>query len=407
MKKITGNTDTVTSEGVVNPDVVFNNDALVVDYLKSLLASTPSTTLDSSEAHVVQLALEAGWKRAAASDTVFDTAIYFETERSKVETELLRTENKDLKFKSELAKIDVQVLRSENENFKFEVARLKAQLDESKCSLNALKAENADLTSKLELLQNPPEADTINTLEAASADQADPEPDIDEAPDKEPGSDSEPVGAYVSVEKDLDEPELSPIVPQDSITCEVSEEILPNPEIAARNHLIAEESWSGVAPDTAFMSRALVVNENVHQKPDQEKVIISRNRVVSDMSIQSAKPASKIIKQHVVKNDLNHQADRVVKTISPDPVQPAAVSLEAERKQHAVSQQFVAAPEAKQENEPAANKEMLHSDGTEEIDVKPAPAPKVVVRRNVKNYEDLQSEADSTGAAKEGHTVIL
>jgi len=59
------------------------------------------------------------------------------------------------------------------------------------------------------------------------------------------------------------------------------------------------------------------------------------------------------------------------------------------------SQDFEVEPEVKQELEPDTSKETLHLDDVDGIDLEPAPVPKVIVRRNVKNYEDLQKEARS------------
>jgi hypothetical protein len=59
------------------------------------------------------------------------------------------------------------------------------------------------------------------------------------------------------------------------------------------------------------------------------------------------------------------------------------------------------------ETNTATPDDLLHQDSTGDIDVPAAPAPKVVVRRNVMNYEDLQKEADSSHTPPTGHTIIL
>lgn len=406
MEKRTGKNETSNTEGSINPDAVFTGDALVVDYLTHLLTSTPATPLDSGEIHMLHLAIEAGWKLVGGAPST-DTALHFETGQSKVDVAALENENKHLKFKAELAHIDSQVLRSENSNLKVEIAGLKTQILGMQGALDTLLTENNELKLKIETHRNLPDVpEAPQTEEAAphdpaySSDQTIEVTDVREAEQVAPD-----VTNIDSVEQEK-EPELIEVVQQDVTTREpVQETPLPT----AGQNRTNDCTGSGVAADTAIISRAHPVNDTTSRHEIRRDVILTphnRTTVVTP-SPQYVKPASKIIKQHDIKSFQSKQETAPIVTITTSPpVQYAAPAIETVREPDAVPH-----PEPEPETIPAAEQathtEMLPQDSTAELDVPTAPAPKVVVRRNVMNYEDLQKEADSSHTPVTGHTVIL
>jgi hypothetical protein len=92
--------------------------------------------------------------------------------------------------------------------------------------------------------------------------------------------------------------------------------------------------------------------------------------------------------------------------LSPNPVQHYAAAIDADRNPDPLPQQDDRASEFEPEDGPVQKTDALHPVGDAEIDMEHAPDPKVVVRRNVKNYQDLQNEADSADK-KAGHTIVL
>lgn len=417
MEKSTVKNEITPAEVETNPDEVFNGDALVVDYLTTLLASTPAKSLESSEINMIHLAIEAGWKLVGENSGASHNAPNFESELSKLEAETLKTENKNLKFKTELAHIDAQVLRGENRNLRTELADLKAELLAMRDAVDTLRTENHDLKSLLEAQQNqpaiadvepqedvPPPAPVLTSepeVEAEPADETEPEIEAEFA---DPGEELNEAAAVQN-----DEPETLPPAPHYVAAAEPVEETPPAPD---REAVI--QPPSAVAEDRAFISRTHLAPHVVEQKPvNRDVVVISRTRPETLSTFRSAKPASKIIKQSDAIQPLRTpESEQAVKITPPPapPVQPVFTVPEADIKPPVVEPP----PEPEQEQaveEMEANAatpdELLHQDSTGDIDVPAAPAPKVVVRRNVMNYEELQKEADSSHTPPTGHTIVL
>lgn len=401
MKKTTTKNEPFTSERL------FSDDALVVDYLKSLLSSAPSMILDSGERHFMHLAIDAGWKLDGTSNAVVDAPMNFDTDRLRIEADMLRNENKELKFKAELAKIDAQVLRSENHNLKKKTISQKTQLNEITYTLETLVTENNELKLQKAFLQNQVDKRMADTKSKAAL-----MPDPVEAPEEVPLSETErivPDDTGESAASQREEPGLVPFEPQEAVTCESSQELSSNMVLVEQIPCVDDRISFRDDLETEYISRVHFVDDKTKQKDTHEVVIGTRNRGEAHTPFQSAHPVSKIIKQQQVEKIQSHRVTvHAAKAVAPDPVQHYNASREVERTlQYAQQPLPVAEPEIRREEAPVSNKAMLLLDGTEEVDLKPAPAPKVVVRRNVKYYQDLQNEADGSNAAKEEHTIIL
>lgn len=401
--------DASTAEGTANPDVVFTGDALVVDYLTTLLTSAPAKSLDSSEINMIHLAIEAGWKLVGETGGVSHTAQNFESDLSKLETETLKNENKHLKFKTELAHIDAQVLRSENSNLKSELASMKARIHQIQSLFETLVTENTGLKSMLEVLQNRPDPSDETPTEEAPPSSAAPPQELEaghteEAEPEQADADNAPDDAADV----MDEAEPIPAVAQDIAAHDPIRDT-PPPTAPAVTPCTNDTACSGGIEERAFISRTHTAQDPASLKSDRTMVLTSRTHTAVAMPVQSFRPASKIIKQQ----DIEKQQSR------PENSQPTAISAPPPVHQYTPPPETdgiteTARPElaaeqndAGTEESPATHREALPPDATAEIDLPPAPAPKVVVRRNVMNYEDLQKEADSAHTAATGHTIIL
>lgn len=404
MEKNTGKNETSTSEGIINPDVVFTGDALVVDYLTTLLTSTPATSLDSSEIHMLHLAIEAGWKLVGGANATNDTALNIGNGLSKLEAEALESENKHLKFKEELAHIDTQVLRSENSSLKVEIAGLKTELREIQDTLETLLNEKNELQSRLDVHQKTViDTGVATPLERPhTSDQV-----IEESGATEP-EDIVPGGESCDAADQKIEPELIQDVQHNIVPHETVRETSPPPVITAAPPRMNHNISSGVAEERAFIARAHPVDGTTHRVSARDAVLFSPHRSVVAAPTQSRGVASKIIKQHQSMDHQNiREIDRIVKDIPQPPALHDKPVVAAVKSPDVVQQPIVPEPDKPLETRSSPHEEPLHKDGTAEIDVEPAPAPKIVVRRNVMNYEDLQKEADSAHDAAAGHTIIL
>lgn len=407
MVKITDKDELVNSEDLMGPRLVFSDDAMVVDYLNNLLASAPTIDPDSGEIHFVHLPTWARHEQtdgANASNTFVNKALFFGSEHSKAEVEGLRNENEHLKFKTELAEIDAQVLRSENDNLKLELACVVAQHDEAKSSLDSVLLQNNELLSRINSLQNQIDLSERSRAEADLHAKVDSAFTIDTVTEKEAEPVSERVVPDHCADAMIDQKEEPPLldraIRQENIPNVVTIESTPNPAFIDQKPYRDDKICSGVDRDTAFISRPHAVNQNV----DQNTTVFSRESGVSVPINRGAKPASKIIKQHQVKENPAFQTSDQTLTITPlHSLQNTKINTEPDR----IVQQHIAEPATKQADVPPSNADILHLEDADGIDLEPAPAPKVVVRKNVKNYEDLQKETDPSNAVKAGHAIIL
>ncbi len=401
MKTDAETNETADSEGTINPDVVFNDDVLVVDYLNALLASAPALELDSGEVHYVQLAIGAGWKPTVVGNSFVDSSVFFETENLKMENETLHNENESYKFKVEMAKIDVQVLRSENHHLKAEIAALKSQQEQLKHTLDELAAENSVLKTEAlpAVATNQPEPEI--TIIALSH----PAPLVHEPSELTVDAEGEVVQAS-QPERNLPDIREEPV---DIIPFEMVQEIPFEAEIVAPSPRLPESTFSAEA-ERSTMFQAHITEEPAPLKVRTEQVLSSRNIFGSVISTPSTMHASKVVKQHQIDQyQRRHEPDQTVKTT---PLIPDSsvdhISKKAEWQPVFAQPLQVAEPEIVPEENAVLQQDLQqHRDSTDEIDLAPAQAPQVVVRRHMKDYQDLQKEADPDNTAVTGHTLVL
>lgn len=476
MDKIAGKDEMTNSDGVINPKLVFSDDALVVDYLNHLLASTPTTTTDSGEIHFVHMPTWSGLEPAVPSNTFVDNSLIFgiehskiaaeglrkeneslkfNTERLKIEVEVLRSEYENLKFNTELAHIDIQVLRSENnklrlniehfesddqaikvesnnlrlaaehsktevqqltsdnDNLKEEIACLMTQLIEIRSTLDVTSTENQDLRLRLEMLQS--------QLAMAPAITTNAEPLIimDSVPDE----------GRTEEESDLDPEEAVPHVNVDSETVpreeavaaapvahlappaisEIRQELIPKPVVVQEQAASMSDSiGQGRDAKTKITMPPPPLNDVTTGKTDSDRVLRPPATAVIDTPAQKSKPAPKVIGQHYVRKSQNDRPPNpALQAATQGTVRSEESHKDVEQKPVFIQEVLVVEPEDVLKSDPASNKETQHAFDADEIKLEPAPAPKVVVRKNVMNYVDLQKEAEPTNATKAVHAIIL
>ena len=411
MDKIVGKDEMANSDGVINHKLVFSDDAVVVDYLNHLLASTQTTTSDSGEIHFVHMPTWSGLEPVVPSNTFVDNSLVFGIDHSKIAIEGLRKENETLKFKTELAEIDSQVLRGENDILKEEISYLTAQRNEMKSALDAISTQKNDLLTKINFLQSQRDLSERNVAEALQRHAAESFAfTVETATDHERKPEPEPVVLYdgcSAMTEQEEEPslELSPL--QEIIVPEIAPQTPPSPAVIVHT-LPDAKKYTGIDQDTAFISRTIALNNSENPRLNREPVVFSRRPVAFSALERSPIPASTLIKQHDVKENHRFQnADQSFKIEPLSTLQPDRTNKDAVQKLEVVHQQHIAEPEIIPIDAPITHKDMLHSDEVDGIDLEPAQAPTVIVRKNVKNYMDLQKETDPDNAAKTAHAIIL
>ncbi len=412
MTKITGKDEPVNSEDAVCTKLVFSDDALVVDYLNNLLASAPTTNPDSGVIHFVHMPT---WDRRKSTGTanafVNKAALLSGTDYSKIEVEGLRKENENLKFKAELTEIDTQVLRDENNNLQMELACLVAQRKELKSSLDSILAQNNDLLLKMNLLQNQLDLSERKSMEvlsqahdASASIMGTVEENIVDPVSETPL----PYDNFDPVSENKEEPPLDLAPQQEIITPEIIQEIPLDAVTIDHKQPLDDKSCSGIAQDTAFISRAQTASRPEDQRAEHNTAVFSRRAVALDPIDRSAKPSSKIIKQNHVKEKPGiRDTDQALEITPPNSSHHNKINKETDRKLDFVQQQHIEESVITQEENPVPNMETHHVFDADEIDLEPATAPKVIVLKHMKNYADLQKETDPTNTAKAGHAIIL
>jgi hypothetical protein len=384
MKKIIDKDAAVDSDAVVNPELLFCDDALVVDYLNALLASEPALNMDFREIHFVHQEIQPNIR----ANTIVGNAMSIESEFSITEVDILRSENENLKFKTELASIDAQVLRNENDKLKIEKNRLVAQLSEMKVKLTTVQAENDSLRQSAETASyrlDPPATHVEDQMQDAHTDFI--------------------THTEIATEGDVSDPEhifLEEIAEQDS----PPEAVVMVEE--CRNDCKIKTSIP-IDQERSIISGTPIPNDFVKKMNTHGVAIFSRERTAGGVSLQNDQPLSKVIKHHPAERNRTQQTGHIQKTASPNAIPREKNKNAADFSPNFVPQQHhIAEIESNQETDTtspyAAVQQLKNAD---EITMPDAPEPKVVIRRNVKNYEDLQKESDSIKTTETGHTIVL
>lgn len=377
----------------VSTGVVFKSDANVLEYLNSLLSSVPAVVLESGETQFVRLAIDEGWKGLDAATALISNAISYHNDLSKKEVEQLEFENRNLKFREELASIDAQVVRSENEKLKEQIAWLTENLDTVKAALQELTAENDGLKARARFFEE--QLAVLKNIKTA----ADPPSDGPESVAEE-GSGSETMSG-------LDHRSPSAEDPVEMRDNEIVEDVQENCAVtvfAEQEGIAANESCSSVEPERGYVSQPGSGNAKVDIKAFPNALILSRGRDLSGAAIRGGGSATKIIKQQT--------ADLSLSPVSHEPVRP----VEKPFKSVTTIGEVVCKPEPVTpeepdgvkpgENGPVSGDPDLHTQEDTNPDMEPVPETSDVLRRKVKNYENLQSDADSANN-RTRHTLIL
>ncbi|MDD2364741.1 MAG: hypothetical protein PHN84_01110 [Desulfuromonadaceae bacterium] len=409
-------------EGVSSAKLVFSDDALVVNYLNALLASAPSSITDSAEIQFVHIANGVPWKPATAMNGYSGNPIKYDS-YPKNEAEDLRKENEHLKFRIELAEIDSQVLRSENNNLKAEIAAKIQQLDELQVCLDKVLNENIEFQSKIEELQielDLSTADKINTSllgfvgirtneDESHEEEVEPEqPEVCEPFESTEITDSPQETAVLEVEETVafqTETEAPAMSAEPSI-------VSAPPEI---NY--SSKAVYGIDEDTALISRPQPELERGVENKVQETVYVSKSEQVIGVAPKSSRSDSKILKPQDVSRlqsqlEIKGQPPKIEQersyqeSVKEQP--PSLAELNMQESPTPLNTEVKGAePVEQSEASSDLSSVTLNRDCTDEIDMEAAPDPKIVVKRNVKLYEDIQKVTDGTQPATDGRGIVL
>lgn len=385
MVKASDKKEIATSDVSSYPELLFNSDAMTITFLNAMMVSNPAFAIDSEEKQFIRLTTDGRPIYPAVSSGSFNAVASFETERLKFEAESLAIENKGLKFKTELALIDAQVLKGENDNLKAVIADLKVQQREMQHRLDTLASEAEELKARYNSYQN-----QLN---------------ISASNENSPLLNSIPVSG-LEVDQSVDngketEQAISNVI-NDNETVSVP----------AKQQEIPANTISEVPPaiggnlDRIVISQCTVeINHGTNQEVNRA-VIFSQNKIEGSTMVRSVTPASTVIKRTVLGNQLQPTRDKASKLTPKTTSSMEEADTYAEWKPIGVLQQHESVLEFRQEENVSENTIRYPEDNTDEIDIEPAAVPKVVVRRNVKSYKDLQKESELNNEAK-GHNLVL
>ena len=429
--------DTVTDpDFVVNSELLFCSDALVVDYLNALLASEPALNMDFREIHFVHKEITPN----SIASSIVTNAMFIESDTSKSEADALRSENESLKFKTELASIDAQVLRNENSKLKIEKERLVAQLSELKVTLKSMQAENdsikeiaeaarhqldtqaansdeqvlrdennrlktekdrldtklRELKVKLETMQA--ENDSLKQIAEEARHQIDTQAAKIKEQDQKMSADTINSAAIATVENILSVQDntVGPIIPKQ----EAQQESASAPDELRNDH----NTSIPTNQERLVLSPVTIPSESVKSLHAPAVTVSSSERVLGVTSGFKVQPLSKAVKQHPVEIHHARQTVQVEEDVSQNPAENSAAAQRTPNLSNPPLQDVAEVPNNQESDAPS---DSLTSaplfKGDDEITMPDAPVPKVVIRRNIKYYEDLQKEADSSNKAETDH----
>ena len=378
--------------GSIDPGALADDKAQLVIYLNSLLASAPQAKLDFSESGFNgDEADPLGSGQEGAGEVLY--------------------------FGAEHAKRRVKELRNENNLLKMKVARLIAQLNDTECKLDTACAENANLKSDIDDLQDRIVLYKAAVIDASRRVTENPAPPIV----KESAANVDHIQAVLDVEQvpEVVEPETAalevlpaleiiPCAAPEVVGCETDGEVPIDPEITLDQSAMAADNLEGQADlelpasrgDLCCVEAELVFQvpvvatdgiETSSQKVGQNKRIFSNKVIAAGDSVQRIGQASRVIKREVKSQQPGQEKGRVPNAAAPPSVTPIR---EAGPKPKPTFMPPAMAPEA-QSAGTDVSKEMALSTGVEELNVKAAPDTKTVARKQIERYRLIQKEADS------------
>ena len=438
MSKIPGNDVTFAPEMAVDPEepprrgAVFNENAVLFDYLQSLLTPPPKISLDSGRVSFVYNHAEkdASFGPSEAADSL-------------------------LSFEANWSKGQSLELRQENDQLRLKVSRLMAQLNETELNLDSALTENlnlkttvGDLQTQLNIFNMMSKSHhAIDKIKAKAAavqvyqdsalivDQMlpkhrDPEPEPPAAPAM---AETVPVAEEIVAPMVALEPEPAETEGEQFLTVSATESEFVAPQPVAQWLLEpAEQSAGEPEPEPAYRQSAAdyPVRQSV---PDQapaaaetgsvagagarpEKVMLAPPTPVKSpqKSVQTAapaqrklalpeRPAAKSVSKVIKRPDLKQRPAAPQAEQSPKPpFQPALREPEAlPRPLPTPAPQAAAEPPPEFETGPEM--ELLQA-GVDDTGIEPAPVPKALVKRQMLHYKQSQDQADAPEAPPVGST---
>ena len=436
MRKSTGKDKVINVEVMIDPsraidpEGIFNDNAMVVDYLNALLISAPPPpSLDFSEIRFVHPTADDNSSYSAPGFMTVDNLINFESERQRIESTELKRENDELRLK---------------------VARLVAQLNEIECSLDTIISENNSLKSRADYLQNQLKIsdkvakNATRRLQAATAALRD---KTDEAKTDQPVLSAipeelnevlpEPVAMAVleSVAPLAIMAELTELIEEEPVLDLVSQDIVADiPELqenegAAQIETLNERpavimtektpepvlpqktptkffstASSAIDMERAIISRPVTADDQIRKKPEHKVTIISQKRTLHDDSFQRHRSIIKQ-QQQVKQFKLFKETEQAETVITQNHEEYKIPDKKIEPIPEPIIQEPAAGAAAAPEPEPPADKELLQTTPADESAVGAVAAPKIFVRQHIKNYEVIQEEADGA-APKLTHDIV-
>lgn len=401
-------------KGALDAAGFFDDTSQGLDYLNNLLAAPPQMHLDFGEIRFVpRTSDDSGYVDPVAAGSDRDNIVYFEAERVKLELKELRNENEELKLK---------------------IARLFAMTNEIECTQDSLSLENRTLRAQIDDLHRQLETTRLDlqqateqlaeyasvTAEESAHLDAEPEPEHVQEPEPAPEVSDE----VIELSEELVTPHveeslsLPPEIPEDPPVIQesappetmVTIEIPAEPAVIVQAPEAAERQCSGVAPDTAIISRIMAASDEPKEQRPKGPAVFSSKSTVFNTSAHKARPVSKILKpDQFKKHQSNHKpAAHSAPAAQPPAAETAAASQKVEPPKPVFAPPpLMELPETEQTALPKDDKNTQNLVGVDELDLEVGPTPKVAIKQQVKMYRTIQEEADTIPAENKRHTIEL
>ena len=395
------------AKAVTSSECVFSDDLLLVDYLSAVISSAPPTQHEYLTEYVspqIQPLPTIGpsFDPAPGRLTLVKNPKDAEIERLNTQLQTFRNDTERLKFSAELAKIDSEVLRGENKKLHAEIERLKTSQDSMRGILGKQQAENNDLTSQIADLQNQIRLLTEVRVEEIAAEECfAPVPDPVELL---PVEDAAPVSDQVDLlsKAGVDDVEYVVSDHQEYLSelVEKTEGLvapcLPQPKKNEISQVSIQERqvFSNSSSPHMVCDRVSGQDAQVKQPVDSFK-----NYPIPRTAPKKARVFSKVMKQQdIPEKQCANKQNELVSSQEQNKVQSEDHAL-SDR----VLQQFTQLVQEVEPEESQVEEDLdLQKNGqdmkkpldTDEIDMGPAPVSKVTSKRNASRYVIMQKEAE-------------